>query len=136
MLQANKWVRQMEKDSGLDVVKLSDKEFLRTLENGVRFGKAVLLENILEELDPALEPLLLKQVFKQSGSDVIKIGENLIPYHPEFRFYMTTKLRNPHYSPEICVKVSLLNFSVTRSGTRTKAHACVDFPQIPKPIYY
>lgn len=36
----------------MDVIKLSDKEYLRTLENAVRFGKPVLLENILEELDP------------------------------------------------------------------------------------
>ena len=32
------------------------------------------------------------------------------------RFYMTTKLRNPHYAPEVSVKVSLLNFFVTMEG--------------------
>jgi len=52
----------MEKDSGLDTIKLTDKDFLRSLENAVRFGKPMLLENVLEELDPALEPILLKQV--------------------------------------------------------------------------
>jgi dynein heavy chain len=95
----------MFKETGLDVIKLSDKDFLRTLENGVRFGRAVLLENILETLEPALEPLLLKQTFKQGGSEVIKIGDNIIPYHPDFRFYMTTKLRNPHYPPEVRIAV-------------------------------
>lgn len=29
---------------------------------------------------------------------------------------MTTKLSNPHYTPEICVKVTLLNFMVTPEG--------------------
>lgn len=29
---------------------------------------------------------------------------------------MTTKLRNPHYPPEVSVKVSLLNFFVTPEG--------------------
>ena len=38
--QANKWIKNMERESGLDVIKLSDKDFLRTLENGVRFGRA------------------------------------------------------------------------------------------------
>ena len=75
----------MERDSGLDIIKLSDRDFLRTLENGVRFGRAVLLENIAESLDAALEPLLLKQTFKQGGGEVIKIGDNVIPYHPDFR---------------------------------------------------
>ncbi|KAK3247674.1 hypothetical protein CYMTET_42830 [Cymbomonas tetramitiformis] len=114
--QANKWIKNMEKDSGLDIIKLSEKDFLRTLSNGVRFGRAVVLENIAEQLDPALEPLLLKQIFKQGGSDMIKMGDDTIPYHPEFRFYITTKLRNPHYAPEVSVKVSLLNFFVTLDG--------------------
>ncbi len=51
----------------------------------VRFGRAILLENIGESLDAALEPLLLKQTFKQGGSEVIKIGDNIIPYHPDFK---------------------------------------------------
>jgi dynein heavy chain len=29
---------------------------------------------------------------------------------------MTTKVRNPHYPPEVSVKVSLLNFFVTPEG--------------------
>lgn len=33
-----------------------------------------------------------------------------------FRFYVTTKLRNPHYLPEISVKVTLLNFMITPEG--------------------
>lgn len=37
-------------------------------------------------------------------------------YTPDFRFYMTTKLGRPHYPPEICVKVTILNFQVTLEG--------------------
>ena len=46
----------------MDVIKLTDRDFLRSLENAIRFGKPCLLENVGEELDPALEPILLKQV--------------------------------------------------------------------------
>jgi len=91
----------MFKDVGCDVIKLSEKDYLRTLENGIRFGRIILLENILEVLDPALEPLLLQQTFKQGGQEVIKIGDNIIPYHKDFKFYLTTKLHNPHYPPEV-----------------------------------
>jgi dynein heavy chain, axonemal len=71
--QANKWIRNMEKDQSLGIVKLTDRDFLRTLENAIRFGKPVLLENVGEALDPALEPILLRQTFKQGGSTVIKV---------------------------------------------------------------
>ena len=100
----------------MDAVKQSDKNFLRTLENGVQFGRWVLLENILETLDAALEPILLQQKFKQGGQDMIKLGDNVVPYNDTFRFFMTTKLANPHYTPEVQVKVSLLNFTITIGG--------------------
>nr|AML30859.1 axonemal inner arm dynein heavy chain 3 [Marsilea vestita] len=114
--QANKWIKNMYKETGLDVIKLSEKDYLRTLENAVRFGRIVLLENVMETLDPALEPLLLQQKIKQGGQEVIKIGDNIIPYHPDFRMFITTKLSNPHYPPEVSVKVTLLNFFVTQEG--------------------
>uniref|UniRef100_A0A8C2Y948 Dynein axonemal heavy chain 7 n=1 Tax=Coturnix japonica TaxID=93934 RepID=A0A8C2Y948_COTJA len=114
--QANKWIKNMEKVNNLHVIKLSDSQFVTTLENCIQFGSPVLLENIGEELDPILEPLLLKQTFKQSGSICICLGDSTIEYSPEFRFYISTKLRNPHYLPEISVKVTLLNFMITSEG--------------------
>ena len=40
----------------------------------------------------------------------------MIEYSPDFRFYITTRLRNPHYLPEVSVKVTLLNFMITPLG--------------------
>uniref|UniRef100_A0A8C5C2P0 Dynein axonemal heavy chain 7 n=1 Tax=Gadus morhua TaxID=8049 RepID=A0A8C5C2P0_GADMO len=114
--QANKWVKNMEKSNRLNVIKLSDADFVRSLENCIQFGTPVLLENIGEELDPILEPLLLKQTFKQGGAICIRLGDSTIEYSPDFRFYITTKLRNPHYLPETSVKVTLLNFMITPEG--------------------
>uniref|UniRef100_A0A8D1UYI8 Dynein axonemal heavy chain 1 n=1 Tax=Sus scrofa TaxID=9823 RepID=A0A8D1UYI8_PIG len=114
--QANKWIKNMEKDSGLDVFKLSDRDFLRSMENAIRFGKPCLLENVGEELDPALEPVLLKQTYKQQGNTVLRLGDTVIPYHEDFRMYITTKLPNPHYTPEISTKLTLINFTLSPSG--------------------
>jgi dynein heavy chain len=46
------------------------------------------------------------------------LGEDDIEYSKDFRFYITTKLSKPHYSPEICVKVTMLNFMVTEGGLK------------------
>jgi len=59
----------MERDNHLAVIKLTDADYTRHLENCISFGNPLLLENVGEELDPSLEPLLLKQVFKQGLSD-------------------------------------------------------------------
>ena len=114
--QANKWIKNKEKQASLEVLKLNDSDYIRKLENSIQFGFPVLLENVGEELDATLEPLLTRSTFKQGGSICIKLGDSVIEYNPKFHFYVTTKLTNPHYLPEISVKVTLLNFMITQKG--------------------
>ncbi len=59
-MQANKWIKKQETKNKLEIIKLNDANYLRTLENSIQFGKPVLLENIGETLDPSLNPILLK----------------------------------------------------------------------------
>eukprot|EP00743_Colponemidia_sp_Colp-15_P007299 GILK01007882.1.p1 GENE.GILK01007882.1~~GILK01007882.1.p1 ORF type:complete len:1232 (+),score=259.13 GILK01007882.1:87-3698(+) len=119
--QANRFIKNLAKNQqsdAFDVIKLSDKNFVRSLETGIRFGKWILLENINQDIDPILEPVLLRQKFKQSGQDVIRLGDSVVTYDPNFRFFLTTKLPNPHYTPEVSVKVTLLNFTITPEGLK------------------
>jgi len=115
-MQANKWIKAMEDVNGLRLIKLSDPNFLRTLESSIRVGNPVLLEDLGEDLDPSLEPILLKQLFKQGGRILIRVGEQDVDYDPAFKLYMTTKMPNPHYLPDVCIKVTLINFVITLDG--------------------
>jgi dynein heavy chain len=76
----------------------------RLLESGMERGMWVCLQNchLAVSWMPTLE----------------RIVENIQPdkVHKDFRLYLHTKLSNPHYPPEVCVKVSLLNFAITFSG--------------------
>lgn len=114
--QANRWIKEMRKDFGLVVTKLSDPGFIRILESAVRFGNSVLLENVEETLDPVLEPILRKDIKKSKNQAVMKLGDQEIPYNRDFKLYITTKMPNPHYVPEIVIKVTLINFTVTPHG--------------------
>ncbi|XP_054711131.1 dynein axonemal heavy chain 3-like [Uloborus diversus] len=114
--QASKWIKNMEKKNNLDVIKLTDSNYIRVLEYALQFGHPVLLENVGEDLDPVLEPILTKATFKEGGMEMMKLGDNIIQYSPDFRFYITTRLQNPHYLPEISVKVTLINFMITPLG--------------------
>jgi len=123
--QANKWIKNMEQKAGLRIIKFTESNFLRTLEGSVRVGNPVLCEDLGEELDPAIEPVLLKQVVQQGGRQILRLGETDVDYDDNFRFYMTTKLGNPHYLPEICIKVTLINFTVTMGGLENQLLADV-----------
>ncbi len=95
---------------------MTDAKFITKLDPCIRNGNPVLLENIEETLDPQLEPVLAQEIFKSGGNEMIKLGGEAIAYNKEFKFYMTTKLANPHYLPDICIKVTLINFTVTLEG--------------------
>ena len=69
--QANAWVRNMEGRAGLKLVSLAQPDYLRIIEGAVRLGQPVLIGDVGETIDPALEPLLLKQVSPHSPSDVV-----------------------------------------------------------------
>ena len=84
-MQANKWVKNGNSKLGLVTFKLTDGDFARVLENALQFGKPALLENVAEELDPMLEPVLLKQVFKSGGVMSIKLGDSIVEYNKEFK---------------------------------------------------
>ncbi|KAG6455707.1 hypothetical protein O3G_MSEX009350 [Manduca sexta] len=114
--QANKWVKNMERENQLKIIKLTDSNYVRVLENAIQLGMPVILENIREQLDAVLEPVLLRNVFKSGGVDCLKLGDNVLEYNHSFRFYITTRLSNPHYLPEIAVKVTMLNFMITPQG--------------------
>lgn len=50
-------------EQGIDILKVTDANFMRTIEHAIQFGKWIMMENVAEELEPSLEPLLQKEVF-------------------------------------------------------------------------
>nr|XP_012140860.1 PREDICTED: dynein heavy chain 1, axonemal [Megachile rotundata] len=129
--QANKWIRSMHKESGISIAKMSDKDILRVLESCVRFGRACLIENVGLELEAGLDPILLRSLFEHGGQWCIKIGENIVPYHPDFRLFLTTRLSNPHYTPDITVKILLVNFALTTTGLEDQVLSLVVIQERP-----
>ena len=107
----------MEKE-GIKVVKptMDPKVMSRTLETSVNMGIPVIFEDAGESFDPMLEPLLGKQIEKKGATMYLRIGDSPVEYSSDFKFFVTTKLSRPHYSPEVCVKVTMLNFMVTQDG--------------------
>lgn len=117
-LQANIWIKKMEEKAGIKVVKptMDPKIMSRYLQTSVNMGNPVIFEDAGETFDPMLEPLLGKQIEKKGAAMYIRMGDSPVEYSSDFRFFVTTKLSRPHYSPEVCVKVTMLNFMVTVDG--------------------
>ena len=83
----------------LKIIDLQQPDFLRTLENSVQFGSPVLLQNVQEELDPSLGPILNKSLIKQGGLEVNPMKKLYSQTHPKsqpsaFWFILLTKTLN------------------------------------------
>ncbi|KAK3916387.1 Dynein heavy chain 1, axonemal, partial [Frankliniella fusca] len=130
--QANRWIRNTYKNADLTVLKLSDGHLMRSLETAIRYGFPTLLEHVGEELDPALDPVLTRATIPAPGQApgsgaqlVLKLGDTLVPYNANFKLFITTKLGNPHYLPEVAIKVLLVNFALVSSGLTEQLLALV-----------
>ena len=113
--QANRWIKNMY-GKELRVCDLKSKDYLRELENAIQFGMPYLLQDVLEEMDPSLDPVLGKQIIKLGSREVMRLGDKELDYDHNFKFFVTTKLANPHYSPEMSTKVTIVNFAVKEQG--------------------
>ncbi|EAY07015.1 Dynein heavy chain family protein [Trichomonas vaginalis G3] len=110
-----KWLKLFEGDQ-LKVLHFDQSDFVQQLKSCITFGLHVLIENVGFEFDPIIEPILSREFIITDGMKKISIGGEYIDYSPNFRLFMSTKYPNPHYSPEICSEVSLINFVTTQSG--------------------
>lgn len=122
-MQANSWIKRMELDNNKNhkskilILDLQTDNFMQKIEQSVALGNAVILQNVDEELDASLEPLLNKTIKKKAGKLFIYLGEdNEVLYNENFRMYITTKMPNPRYKAEISTKVTLVNFTVKQKG--------------------
>lgn len=113
--QGVKWLTQMHKKDNFVVVRLTDKSYLHQIEQAIQYGRVVLLADVGESLDPALEPLLSRQIFTEDGDSKIQMSRS-ITYNDAFKFYISTKMANPYYLPDVSTKVTLVNFTVTMDG--------------------
>ena len=123
--QANKWIKEMQKKRSLKVEDLKSKNFLRELETAITYGLPYLLQDVEEELDPSLEPVLTRSIVKRGTREVLKLGDKELDYNRDFRLYITTKLPNPHYTPEVSTKAAIVNFAVKEKGLESQLLAVV-----------
>lgn len=82
--QAMKWIKSME-GTALQVIDLQMKNYMAILENSIAKGLPVLLQNVLEVLDPGLDSVLHKSVIKIGGVDIIRLGDKEIEYNANFK---------------------------------------------------
>jgi len=95
---------------------------LKHLEICVNLGFSFLFESVDEYIDPIVDPVLEKNLVKKGNSRTVKIGDKDVEWDDSFRLYLTSKIANPHYGPEIFGGALALLSSLHRTSSQT---ACI-----------
>ena len=115
-MQAVTWIkRKCGKELDGRIKTFNDADFLKQLELAIQYGFPFLFENLDEYIDPVIDPVIEKNL---SGTTrkIVKLGDKEVEWDDNFRLYLTTKLANPHYTPEVAGKTMIINYSVTQQG--------------------
>lgn len=116
--QAYSWIKSREPllEEQNCIFTLNNPNLRDSLKWPLQEGFPVLIESIENEVDPMLDPILEKQIIVKGRSKLIKLADQEFDYDDKFRLYMTSRLANPHFSPELAAKATIIDFTVTQGG--------------------
>jgi len=99
------------------VITLNVPNLRESLKMPVENGYPVLIESIENEVDPLLDPILEKQYISKGRKKLIILGGGEpLDFDEKFTLYMTSRLANPHFLPELAAKTTIIDFTVTQGG--------------------
>ncbi|KAJ3055739.1 Dynein heavy chain 5, axonemal [Rhizophlyctis rosea] len=114
--QAKVWIKNREEKNKLQVTTLTNKYFRNHVEDCVSQGRPLLIEDVEEALDPTLDNILERNLIKAGRSYKVMFGDKEVDWGDGFYLFITTKLPNPNYNPEVYAKCAIIDFTVTTKG--------------------
>lgn len=118
--QATTFLQKEYRDRKITVTSFLDESFLKNLESALRFGNALLIQDV-ENLDPILNSVLNRELRRTGGRVLVRIGSQDIDFSPSFTMFLSTRDPSVEFSPDICSRVTFVNFTMTRGSLQTQA---------------
>jgi dynein heavy chain 1 len=117
--QATEFLMKEYGDRKLTKTSFLDDSFRKNLESALRFGNPLLVQDV-ESYDPILNPVLNREVRRTGGRVLISLGEQDIDLSPSFVIFLSTRDPTVEFPPDVCSRVTFVNFTVTRASLQSQ----------------
>ncbi|CEM16453.1 unnamed protein product [Vitrella brassicaformis CCMP3155] len=117
--QATNFIINEYAEKRLMKTSFADTSFMKNLESALRFGTPLLVQDV-ERVDPILNPVLNQETHKQGGRVLINVGDAEIDFSPSFTMFLSTRDPTAQFTPDLCSRVTFVNFTVTPSSLQNQ----------------
>ncbi|XP_063712959.1 cytoplasmic dynein 1 heavy chain 1-like isoform X4 [Symsagittifera roscoffensis] len=117
--QATEFISKEYRHKKITKTSFLDSNFRKHLESALRFGNPLLVQDV-ESYDPILNPVLNREVRRTGGRVLITIGDQDIDLSPTFAIFLSTRDPTVEFPPDLCSRVTFVNFTVTRSSLQSQ----------------
>lgn len=93
----------------------ADDAFMKTIKTAIQFGCPLIVQDV-EKVDPILNSVLNKEVYQTGGRVLIRVGDQEIDFNQDFSMYMITRDSHAKFTPDLCSRVTFINFTTTPSS--------------------
>ncbi|KAH3668236.1 hypothetical protein OGAPHI_001990 [Ogataea philodendri] len=104
----------------LVVTSFLDDGYLKLLENCIRFGGHILIQDG-EYYDPLISRLIAKDIQTSGGRSLVRLGSKEIDLSPNFRLFVHTKDSSAKIAPFLQSRMNVLNYTFTSSSLVNQA---------------
>jgi dynein heavy chain 1 len=118
--QATTFLLNEHRERKITVTSFLDEAFLKNLESALRFGNPILITDV-EHLDPILNTVLNKEIKRTGGRVLIRLGNQDIDFSPAFTMFLSTRDPSVEFSPDVCSRVTFVNFTMTRASLQSQS---------------
>lgn len=93
---------------------------LNQLENALRFGGLMIIQDC-EYYDPIVDNILRKEVHRNGGRTMIKLGDQIVDYSSDFKLVLCSKESQLVLPPSVSSRTTVVNFTVTSGSLENRA---------------
>jgi len=127
------WIMNTAKKAGkeLKIADVNQHNFVRVVETALEQGRTLIIKGVRGELDPMLDPVLLKQITRRGGNWCVSYGGKSVKFNDQFKLYMLSARCGSDFPASLFLKTKVIDCSMTQDSLQERLLSFVVMKEMP-----